>query len=524
MFHRRGPGRHARPGSLRPFGADVAVAVAVLAAIGFHLAVMVSAGSPSGVDFGNWLYFGHQILGDPVMHAPTTYPPLVPVLAVATTAAFGPLWADAILMSVAGAAPAVGVYLACRLCGIRWAAVPATILLAFTGSTGEAIAWGGAPQLIGLGAAATALALGTRLLAHRSLRAAAAFSATVFLIAITSHLVFAQFVLTALILVGLVAITNRPNLSGDSWKGRNGWLMCFAIIVAPLLVLIPLYRQLLTIAGGAVGTTTTTRGWPSVRMFLENLWAVYREAPVLWKLLLTLAVLSPLLTIGARRRNNIWALTTATVLAVLVQAVISAQDRLVYFAPLGVAFAATATLSEAWATRAMGGTVRRRLSMFAAAGLTFALLYPVAPAIRLFHGQRDFYGAFVPKGTIEGLDWIRDHSGGGNVMLAAPINGAPFGWWVQGYARRPTIVASRDKWLNFPFERSRAQAAVAILSTPDPLDAATLHAARQRGAAYLVIPWAWGGLRRAQLTRFEDHFPGHVRFNNAALVVIEVPH
>lgn len=514
-------GRHARRGPVH--AADGVVAGVLAATIVFHVAVLVARGSPTGVDFGNWLFFGHQALGNPVgADTPTTYPPLIPVVSVWATALFGPLWANATVMATAGVAPAAGLYAAARLCGVRWSALPATVLLAVTASTGEAIAWGGAPQAAGLGFAALALGFTVRLARRRNLRAAVGLSAAVFALAVTSHLVLAQFVVAFVVLVVLIALVARPDVSAPAWRGRDGWIACGAVVVGPLAALIPLYVRLATTAGGALETQGTPRGWPTLRVFLENLWAVYREAPWIWKSLVLLAVVSPLVTFGLRRREPLWLITTATVVAMLAQALVSTEERLVYFAPLPVLFALVLCTHALVAT---APTVRwhRGLRTGLVTTLVAVTVYPGIRGVGMFADQVDFYGRLVPPGTVAGLDWIRDNTAGDALVLTAPIDGAPFGWWVQGYAQRPTLVASRDRWLNFPSERARARQAVGLLTTPDPLGDTTLGAARDAGVDYLVLPWAWGGLRPHQLEAFRRTSGDAIRFDNDALVVIEVP-
>jgi hypothetical protein len=123
---------------------------------------------------------------------------------------------------------------------------------------------------------------------------------------------------------------------------------------------------------------------------------------------------------------------------------------------------------------------------------------------------------------VAGLDWLRTHTPSDSLVAVAPINGAPFGWWVQGYGRRPALVGSEDEWLNFPQERTRANEVVAMLSEPDPLDASVMTAARRLGVRYILLPWAWGGLSQGELTAYEHGNPGSVVFDNNAMVIVRV--
>jgi hypothetical protein len=108
------------------------------------------------------------------------------------------------------------------------------------------------------------------------------------------------------------------------------------------------------------------------------------------------------------------------------------------------------------------------------------------------------------------------------LFAVAPENGSPFGWWVQGYARRAALVGSEDQWLNFPQERIRANEAVALFSEPDPLVNAVMARAEQLKVQYLLIPWSWGGLSPSDVAQFERSHHGQVVFDNTAMVVISV--
>ena len=501
---------------------DLAAAGALLMIGLYRVVSLVIRGEPTGYDFGNWLFLGHQMLGHPLHGAASiTYPPLVPVTASILTGIVGPLWANALLVGFGGVIPAAGVYVVARLANSRWAALPGIILLAATSSTGEAVAWGGAPQLIGFGAAVAALGFAVQLTRVRSLKTAVILGVLLLLVAATSHLVFAQLVLT-LVIAALIAVAlNWRSFGAGTWTGRRGWMALMAVACAPLLVLVPLYVTLFSTVGQSfAGQQQAARGLASLDAFLANLWVVYRDVPWLWKSLLALTAATPLLFIRARTRNLLWVVTTAVVVSLLLQALASSQDRLVYLAPIVVASAMTMWIDEI--ARGHVPLPEGRLAVAAVVLLVGVSAVGTWRGLQFFPKQRDFYGALVPKGTIAGLSWLRANTPTRSLVLAAPVNGAPFGWWVQGYGERPALVATEDQWLNFPAEKARAHVAVALLSISDPLGSEALVDARHHHVSYLVIPWAWGGLSRRQLAVFRERSPRQVLFDNHAMVIIKV--
>jgi hypothetical protein len=265
----------------------------------------------------------------------------------------------------------------------------------------------------------------------------------------------------------------------------------------------------------------------AVTDFLSGLSVVYRDVPWLWKPALIITAITPLLL--SRRKhlaNPLWAVCAALIGSLIVEAAVSGQDRLVYLAPIAVSFTLVLWLSEldrgAWPTtdRRIGTVVSFRALIHA--GVVAAVVLLSVKGLAFFPAQRAFYGAIEPPGTVSGLDWLRNHTPGDSLVAVAPINGAPFGWWVQGYGRRAALVGSEDQWLNFPQERARANEVVAMLNEPDPLDASVMTAARRLKVQYILLPWAWGGLSQTDLAAYEQRHPGSVVFDNQAMVIVHV--
>lgn len=523
-----GSGAHVRPTWWTRHGADTTVASALAVVATYRVVLLGVRHEPNGVDFGNWLMLGHALLGSPLPDAAhVVYPPLVPLLSVGATELFGVVWGSALVLGASGAAPGIGLYAAARMNRVRWPAVLPAVLLAATGSTGEAVAWGGAPQVIGLGCAVATVGAAARLAAHRSVAHAVWTSVCLFATAATSHLVFAQ---TVLVLVLLVPVTLlragpdvRPRFGRGDWAGRHGWLVCGAIVAAPLALLVPLYRTLLATVGETFASASSgpSENGGAVRSFAAGLEVVYRDAPWFWQPVIVCTALAPFVLAATRvRRHALWAPSVALVLAGVVQAVTSGEDRLVYFVPVVAAFVLVLL-----ADTAMRHPLRRRARrprVVVAGAIGCAMVVAAVAGLGYFPAERDFYARLTPPGTAEGLDWIRRSTPSDAVLLVAPVHGAPFGWWVQGHARRSAYVASEDRWLNFPEERRRAREAVSILSTDDLFDPTVTRRLTRLGIDHLVLPRAWGGVTDDQLLALTKTNPGALAHDGTAIVVVDV--
>jgi hypothetical protein len=335
-------------------------------------------------------------------------------------------------------------------------------------------------------------------------------------------------VVLALVVVAGVAVVEHPSQFRLSrWNLRNGWPVHIAGWLAASALLMPVYLKLAPTVGQSVVSGQSGGAAPGLADFASSMTVIYRDAPWLWKPALLFTALTPIVLVKSWRRSPLWAITTSLVVSLIVEGVVLGQSRLVYLAPVAVAFALVLWLQELAHLNAgikLRSAGARRLFVPVAIALIMAsVLYCSVQGLQFFPTQRAFYGAIEPPGTLAGLDWIRLHTPADALIAVAPENGSPFGWWVQGYARRAAMVGSEDEWLNFPQERTRANEVVALLSEPDPLVNAVMSHASKLGAQYILIPWSWGGLSHAQLHAFERTHRHQVVFDNSAMVLISVP-
>jgi hypothetical protein len=493
--------------------AAIAFGLLCLAASAVRFAELYGHGRPTGLDLGNWLAIGHFLLGQGLPDGSRTlYPPLVPLVALGLVRAFGLLFGWALLATTCAALPGLAAFWVLRRRGSPWVATAGGTLLLCTSSTGEASAWGGFPQLVGLGFGLFLLAAFDDLLSSPDKRRAWKAGGWLFGLAATSHLVLAQMVpVLAVLMIVHVARTT----SGQRRELAGKLLRLAPRVLLPSLPLVPLYWWLAGNVGASFLNESggTATGGPGG--LLTNLWVIYRDSPVLWTGLLAVTVLAPLLT-WRSRKGPLWPMAVALVVGLGVQLLVSSESRLVYLVPMAV------VVAIALVARDLASLPRpaRWGAKWIGAGCLGAL---AALGLAAFPSQIAYYGTFVPPGTVPALDWIAHHTPSDELMLVAPIDGVPFGWWVEGYARRPSLVGSAPQWLNVPRERTRAGEATKLLTAKDVLAPANLASDRKAGVSWLVLPKAWGGVTRAQLSGFQRRNPHATVYQNEALVVLNVP-
>ncbi|MEZ5176830.1 MAG: hypothetical protein R2746_00715 [Acidimicrobiales bacterium] len=334
---RRG-GRYARPRPWLAAAPDAGFAMFLVLVAGARYGGLTDQAAPATIDSGNWLAFGHALLGHSVRDPGIIYPPLVPLLTAGLASAFGPITAAGLMGAVSSVLPAAGAYLAIRATEgtsvrARWALAPLAALLAVTGSTGEAAAWGGFPQLIGMGLTPVLLVLVDRAMREPRWRSTLAATGAMAAILVTSHFVFtfALFSMGALVVLAWLA---RPRGERVAWIGRR--VPHLAAIGTPVVLVVPFYLPLVRAMGE--NRVPDVDSALTVGNAIRSLEFTYRDLPVLWHVLIVLAVVIPVV-LRRTWRSAPWRLTVATAAGVVVGSAASGEARFLYFVPLVCVFA-----------------------------------------------------------------------------------------------------------------------------------------------------------------------------------------
>lgn len=492
------------------------LAVLLLVVVAAHIAVLRHSGEPSGLDFGNWLTIGHHWLG---MGTPdgsrSTYPPVVPLLSVLLVSGLGPSWGTALLASLAGLAPAVGVWVVLRDEAPKWAAVTITVVIACAGSTGEAVAWGGVPQLLGLGTGLVALWALVRMLRAPSARRAWLVGSLLLAVGTISHLVLAQVLVCAVVLLTLhLAVVRRGVRLSGPWSGREGLPLLALRVALPVALLAPLYWSL----AQSVGRSFVGRSQPGrLGSVLDSSSELFRDAPLVWKAAAVLTLLTPLLLLRLRRQP-LWLLVSGILITHLTVTMVTSEARLAYLVPLDIGCAL-----GLWARQLSIWMAGRVWSLRAVAILPLVALagFACMRGLAEFPAQRGFYGnRLMSPGSTQALEWLRSHTPPDSLVAVTPVYGLPFGWWVEGFGRRATLTGSSELYLNFPDERARAGQAVSLFSLTGASASEVLRDAQVMRVDYLYVSTKWGGLAGSSVQRLIDDRPWRVAYRNAAAIII----
>jgi uncharacterized membrane protein len=461
--------------------------------------ILRDGGAPATIDAGNWLAFGDAIFGGDARSSTIVYPPLVPILTKGFVEAFGLITGVAALGALASAAPATGFYIALRRYGLEAVVLPGALLLLGAAAVGETTAWGGFPQLIGLGLAPLMLFELDRWISFGSRGAAIRTGVLLMAVFATTHFVGSAVVAASV----LMLVMGLPRLRRQN-RPWQAWAIDAFLIVLPSAWLVPLYGNLIAVFSGSSESFRflDQLTWSNV---LDRIEFLYRDFPILWRIAIPLTLMSPLLAVS-RRSSTVWRVLSAVLVSSAGLALVTREGRFLYFVTLAVALAVTLWIQIAWSALAS----RTELSTSSARALGWALLavavglatWQMILGIGLFREQRDYYGILTP-GLFQALELIRDESPRDVVVAVTSIRDAPLGWWVEAITDRETYYASALRWLSFEDERERARIGNQIFTRTFP-DAASLAVAAEHDVDYLIIPTRWAFFDYKMIDRASD--------------------
>jgi hypothetical protein len=480
---------------------DVCFAAVCLGVAAVRFVILTDPAAPSGIDGGNWLAFGHALLGERIRSSELVYPPVVPLVTSGLVALFGLVNGVAVMAASAAIAPALGAYVVLRRTGLGWWAFGLAALLVGAASTGEAAAWGGYPQLLGLGLLPV---VGWSLLdafdAGAVRRAVLAGVALAAIVATSYYAAIPAMAMCAVI--SAVAVVRR-------WLPPRRWLAIVSLVLLPSVLFAPIYLRFAnaTIRSTPRDVRLTTDG------FVDQVALVFRDAPVFWCAAFVVAVGA----LVARRGSRLRGVVVSMLVAAVAIGSITREPRWMYLMPstlvLGVGCAIAAHRSRYPAHSAARDA--------GAAALAVALVAVTFFGLRGFGSQREFYGVMTP-GLVRAIEWIDQETPARSLVAVNTARTWALGWWVEGYGHRPTLPSAALRWLLFRDERARARRANEIFRSGIPGDA-RVALARRWGVDYLLVAKSWEFYDERDADRFVRRHPGSLVFENDGAVVLKVP-
>ena len=451
--------------------ADVAVAAVLSVALAWRWSLVAAFPGPIGVDSGNWLRLANAMLGQ-VDIQDVIVPPLVPLLAGLTDLLVGPLTTARLLPTLASIAPALGVWTVIRTFRRDTAGVVVTAALAVAPPTAAAFAWGGVPQLVGLGLLPIALLAIARAALRPSARTWLRAGLASALVGLTSTLASALLAAggIAVILVAVMRLGRAP-LTG------------IAAALAPLTPVAGLYAVILARMSLPSSRTTEATGLHALSHGLG-------EPTGLWLALITLLAAVVLLSLAGRSTSTPTLLLVGLA-AVTVAGVMLGDVRFVAGVPTAVAAGAVLLRGP----RPVAGALR----LVVTGGLLLIGIVGIGTQVT----QLGFYAQFAPEHVLEDAERIAALVPADTTVAVPPVAGAPAGWWLEARGI-DAAVASRSDWLSFPGERAAAVDALAVFTAPEWPETTTGATACAIGAPWLYVPDAWGGMDARALERELD--------------------
>ena len=479
-------------------------------AVAVRAMVQLRWGTVTGLDTGNWLTLGHAWLGDSTTGTDSTYPPVVPVAVALLGELLSPLATFVLLGAVATATYGGCAALVLWRAGCGWWSLPLALVLTGGSAAGEAVAWGGFPQLLGLGLALLVLYLFAELLVAPTVRTAWTLGGATLLLGATSHLVLAEAAVASALMVLLRFLSPLPR---PTWRGLRRLSSVYVRALVPCLLLLPLYLRLTATVGDSFAAR---RDGQSRADLLHAVDLVIRELPALWRPAIVCALLLPLV-LWRERHRPLWLVSASLSLVLTLVAVASPEPRFAYLVPLLVVAAGGLLASSGPLT------TRPLLHRLGVTVLAIGLAASAVRGLDTFPGQVRYYGSYVPAGTIEALDDLRSGASRDAVVLVPPVRSIPFGWWIEGYGQREAFVGSSPQWLNFPRERQRAALAVRLFSAADVLSDRWLAAVGAEGMDVVYLPANYDGTDTMVWQALMNRRPELVLHSSPAALILKVP-
>jgi hypothetical protein len=433
---------------------------------------------PTGLDGGNWLAFGHSIFGEHIRSSTLLYPPIVPLLAVVAEHALGPYAGLQWLAFASATAPPLGMYVLLYTWGLGWRAAVLAGFLAACAATGEAMAWGGYPQLIGLGILPVFVLTLEHFLTSRR-----AWDALLPAILTGAALATSDLIGPFTVLVGVFYLLIRYPVLIAKRTGNSipNVLLGMTLSVLASLPFLPIYGGLLT--GVAANERVKSIGHVSVVRVVSAFVTATNDLPTFWQVGLALGLLAALILV-VRPQNKLAAASASLLVPCLILLALTGENRLVYILPAGIIVG----LGAWWdliARRSI--SVRRSLNAFMVAWLVVDVLIGTL----YYREQRAVYEILNP-GLIAGLSQLSSRSQPQQLIaVSATIHNWPIGWWVEGAAERRSVYAGDPVLLNYADEIARNAVANDIFAAGGI--AQSRRKARIDGVAYLFVDKRWSG-------------------------------
>lgn len=458
------------------------VALVLLAATFVFIHLSVPGPAPSGGDGGNWLALSNELLGANSMSADVTYPILFPALVAAGQMLLEDPIVALVGFALLGKVVLVwGTYICARPLG-RILALAAAVTVGCSGALLEAYAWGAYPQILAQGLGLIATCFIFRYLISRvgwHLAIGLLFAG----LTLATHLMIGA-LMAAAVLVGVLHLVYLT----DSRTAQRRRLLRTGLLLALALIMASTIDFAVHSANGLAPTIN-----PAGLGLWEAIASTVSDAPFPWAIVALVAIATvffrswPDRVASTIAVGSSWALTSVLLFVVVGEprALLVTQTGLVLLAVAGFGAGRRRLQPTVGAHTEPAIAKRYRSQLMVIGGLSlFAAI--VAGGI-VGYGPTTAWYRVVDEDELVALEALREVSDPTDYVVAATgHNGNPVGWWVEGYARRPTYTAIESGFLAFPDERHQAEIATRLFNG-QLSDGQSRELLAQIGARYIVV-------------------------------------
>jgi len=456
--------------------AEVMVSGGVLFLVLARRWVQMGACAP-GLDEGNWLAFGHALLGRtgalPDGIPLFTVPPLVPLLMALADALVGPMAAAKTVALISMGGIYLATYAVSRRGGLSMgSALTAATLLSVSSAVLEPVAFGGYPQNVAFaGLLVAAWGASSYLSSGQSRDAWVAGGGMA--IAATSHHMYFLITIAAVCVVWLIWMVERPPRDEVIEKTRRLAIAGLPALIAYIPTATALLRSSYEAPVNASGAD-----------YVASITYVFPDPTWLW---VAVAGSGIVYLVGSTRLSGPLArLALALVVFPLLPFAVTSEARLLPPMIAGGLIGFGMALDH---LRDLPSRVG--VSAFAAAAVAVAALMFVADRrAEIAFG----YFSAVDELMLQSATWVDEHTDG-HVAVRTDYRGWPVGWWYRGLVGGDVLVGSDERWVAFAEEVEGAQIVSELFDARSAAEARAV-AARYGISAAVTRKWDWIGWRQ----------------------------
>lgn len=204
----------------------------------------------------------------------------------------------------------------------------------------------------------------------------------------------------------------------------------------------------------------------------NSLGYLFRDTPFVWATAAAVSVASAAVLLRRREPFGLFlALSIAVPLALALTVFSGNMNRALYSLDVPLSFGLGLGAVALWRGRGRLSRVPAAVRHPAVAAVLLAVVVVVpVTSVERHEAAVDFYGVLTDD-HLEAMDWIRANSQPGDGVWTDGVShiqpygrtGQVYGFWLDGYARRPSLYTAQPEDLAFDYEQQRARDATRVL-------------------------------------------------------------